>query len=255
MANINNLPMKTMLRPLKFISLIVLAVFVFAVEGAKAQSYTPMKCSKARLADVNVMVTTNPVQVDNTKSVRELQNFKIDTVNPYGADALTEVGGLMSGGLQMKTNVEVSWETDKRTACFWYKTVNVTMHIDPTIYIASQWKPGSCKYAAILDHEKKHVLVDRQVATEWRPQVEAYLQKQVNRIGVIGPYPAAKAAATRESMTELIAKAMDAVSKPVNEDRMRRQQAIDNRNEYDRVSAVCRNANTKINAAKADLGL
>lgn len=201
------------------------------------------------------MVTTNPVKTDNGKSVSELKNFKIDTINPYGESALTEVGGLMSGGLQLKTDVEISWETNQRTACFWYKKVDVYMHIDPTIYIASAYPPGSCRYAAILEHEKKHVLADRMVARDWRPKVEVYIQRQVDKVGTIGPYPATNVQETRQNMTNFIAKAMEAVSKPVNEDRMRRQQAIDNRAEYDRVNALCAQMQQKINAAKQDLGL
>ncbi len=250
-ASINNLPMNAMSFPLLRVVSVLLAVFALPVEGALAQPACPARPP----ADVRVIVTTNPVKTDNSKSVAQLQNFKIDTVNPYGENALTEVGGLMSGGLQLKTDVEISWETDNRTACFWYKKVDVIMHIDPTIFIASAYPPGTCRYAAILEHENKHVMTDRIVAKYWRPKVEDYVQRQVNKIGVIGPYPASNVQQTRAHMTDFMAKAMEAVSKPVNEDRMRRQQAIDNRGEYDRVNNLCRNINNKINAAKQDMGL
>lgn len=197
------------------------------------------QCETKPNPDVRVIVTTNPVRTDSSKSVAQLQQFKIDTINPYGENALTEVGGLMSGGLQMKSEIEVAWETDNRTACFWYKKVDVIMHIDPTIYIASAYPPGTCRYRAILEHENKHVMADRAVARDWRPKVEEYIQRQVNKIGTIGPYPAAQIQQTRAKMTTFMGKAMETVSAPVNEDRMRRQQAIDNRAEYDRVNALC----------------
>lgn len=241
-----------MTRPLLILSFL-LASFAVNVEPASAQAMT--KCSPQQPADVRVIVTTAPVKTDNSKSVAQLQNFKIDTVNPYGETALTEVGGLMSGGLQMKTDIEVAWETDQRTACFWYKKVDIIMHIDPTIYIASAHRPGTCRYAAILEHEKKHIMADRNVARDWRPKVEAYIQKQIDKVGIIGPYPVSRAKATREHMTGFISKAMEAATKPINEDRMRRQQAIDNLAEYERVNNLCDNAAAKINAAKKELGM
>ncbi len=216
---------------------LVLTCFAGRVETASAAL---TKCTPQPTARVKVILTTTPLRADNSKSEKELAQFHIDTINPYGPKADTEVGGLMSGGLQLKSDVELAWETDRVNACFWYKTVNVIMNIDPMIYIASRHKPGTCMYNAVMQHELKHVRADRDVAMYWRPKLQAYLQAQVDRVGVLGPYPMAQQVAARAKMTEYIKAAMEQSGRPVNEDRQQRQQAIDNRDEYERVNKMCR---------------
>lgn len=185
------------------------------------------------------MVTTNPIRYDNSKTEAELKQMKIDTINPYGTQVETEVGGLMSGGLQLKSNVELAWETDRKNACFWYKKVEVVLHIDPTIMVARHYKPGTCKFNAIIQHEMKHIATDQNVAKDWRPRLQSYLQGQIDRVAVIGPYPMAQQVAARAKLTDFIRTAMESASGPMNKDRMGRQQAIDTREEYDRVAALC----------------
>lgn len=192
------------------------------------------------MPQVKITVTTTPVKYDNSKTESQLKGFKIDTVNPYGTQVETEVGGLMSGGLQMKSNIQIAWETDKRSACFWYHTIEVIMHIDPTIYIAKEFSPGSCMYNAVLAHEMKHIETDREVAKYWRPRLQRYLQQQIDRVGVYGPVPAARQVEVRAKMTQLMKTSMEQASQPIDTDRRARQQAIDNRAEYERVNALCR---------------
>ena len=240
MANINNLPTKTMRTPFYVPVLyvfIVLATFGLNVESAYAQTLT---CKNQPLQNIKVIVTTNPIKKDNSKSEAQLQRFKIDTINPYGDEAVTEIGGLMSGGLQFKSAMNIAWETDGRQSCYWFDNIEMTLHIDPTIYIANKHRPGSCRYDAILQHEYKHVKADQDVAIYWRPRVEAYLKNKVASLGAVGPYPNAQQNEVRAQMTKFVAEAMKQASEKVNADRFKRQQAIDNRAEYDRVNALCR---------------
>lgn len=189
---------------------------------------------------MKVIVTTNPIRYDNSKSESELKLMKIDTINPYDTSVETEVGGLMSGGLQLKSNVELAWETDRRLACFWYKKIEVILHIDPTVMVAREHRPGSCRFSAVMWHEMKHIEADRDVAKDWRPRLQHYLQNQIDRVGVLGPYPLAQQVAARAKLTDYVRTALEAAGEPMNRDRMARQQAIDTKEEYDRVNALCR---------------
>ncbi len=216
---------------------LVLAIFASDVERADAQT---LKCKTQPSQNIRVIVTTNPIKKDNSKSELQLQSFKIDTINPYGTDSITEIGGLMSGGLQFKSAMNIAWETDGRTSCFWFDNIEMTLHIDPTIYIANKHRPNTCRYNAILQHEYKHVKADQDVAVFWRPKIEAYLKQRVVSLGKVGPYSNARQAEVRRTMTEYIAKAMKDASEKVNEDRFKRQQTIDNKAEYDLVNAKCR---------------
>jgi hypothetical protein len=215
---------------------LLVAGFAFSVERAEAA----FRCAAQPATNIRVILTTNPIKYDNSQSERQLKGHHIDTVNPYGTQAETEVGGLMSGGVQLKSNIQLAWETDRISSCYWYKTIDVVMNIDPTVYIAREHRPGSCRYNAVLEHEMKHVLTDRIVAKQWRPRIQAYLQQQTARLGVIGPYPANQQAAVRTKMTAFMQKALEIASAPMHEDRKLRQQAIDTRDEYERVNRLCR---------------
>ncbi len=215
----------------------VLVSFFADVERAQAQT---IKCKANPAQSIKVIVTTSPVKKDSSKSEQQLQNFKIDTINPYGEESVTEIGGLMSGGLQFKSAMNIAWETDGRSSCYWFDNIKMTLHIDPTIYIANKHPQGSCRYRAILEHEYKHVKADQDVAVYWRPRLEAYLKQKVAQMGTVGPYSNARQNEVRREMTEFISTAMKQASDKVNQDRIKRQQAIDNRDEYDRVNAKCR---------------
>jgi hypothetical protein len=58
---------------------------------------------------------------------------------------------------------------DKVEAAFGWKRMDV--------YVAAEFKPGTCEYRAVLDHENQHVSINNGALREFAPRVRAALEK------------------------------------------------------------------------------
>jgi hypothetical protein len=92
----------------------------------------------------------------------------------------------------------------------------------------------------IWDHEHKHVRVDREIINKYRPQFELELKKILAVDPVVGPVANDQAAAGQQILQDRVAAAVARVTKIMQAERNTRQQAVDTRQEYDRVSNLCR---------------
>jgi hypothetical protein len=114
-------------------------------------------CKPDKAPRVTVKASTDQVSYNFSKSEKDLNKFHVDTVNPYGGNVITDVGGLMAGGIETRQSMRFSTLTHQGLGqtCYWYDTVDVLVHIQPTIYIASEFPKGTCKHNAIMGHEQK----------------------------------------------------------------------------------------------------
>ena len=53
------------------------------------------------------------------------------------------------------------------------------------VYIARKYRPGSCQYRSILDHENRHVAVFRDTLIKYAPRIERRLKRVANSLGPI----------------------------------------------------------------------
>ncbi len=199
-------------------------------------------CRRHRpLTSVDVKIDERPIVYDNSRSSAQLQGFQIDTVSPYGADVHTRISGLTEGRIDVSIYANFSVETHPGTAtsCLWFDTVTITVRSAPTVYIASEHNNNRCRYQSTLNHELRHVEVDRRVVREYAPQMRRAVLDEVYRIGVVGPEPALRAGVVRAQMLESANAALQRVVGQMNSVRRTRQQAVDTKAEYDRLSRMC----------------
>ena len=182
-----------------------------------------------------------PIKYNNLLSSHQLENFKIDTVSPYAAHEHAKVGGLMGGKINISTDINIAWSTNKflKRSCFWFDDIKVILKTEPTIYIAREYRKGSCKYDKTMEHEMRHVKEDLAIIKKYKPKFNAAVKKAVYSSGTIGPIPASNENTTRQDMMKIIDKAINQVLDKMHKERRERQQAIDSRKEYDRLSKVC----------------
>lgn len=106
------------------------------------------------------------------------------------------------------------------------------------IYVAREWKPGTCAYTAILDHERKHQAVDEELVRRYEPRIRQAIESAVAKAG-----PLAVLATQREEAQDRLAKAMEAavaqVFNELSEEQKDRQADVDAGLEYARVTDSC----------------
>ena len=211
------------------------SVFVFSTDVQAGP------CPNKGAPDVVISLSSNSIDYDYSKSKNQLKSFKIDTKSPYDQSAHTEVGGLMNGEITVNTNVSFGWATDgiNKDTCFWYDQVQVKMHIDPTILVANEHPEGTCMHSSILEHEMKHIKVDRRVLQKYKGLLQSDLKRVTGKVGVIGPVSNSSRDRIRQKMMAVIEKTVSSRTQAMYAERRRLQQAVDSLSEYKRVASRC----------------
>ncbi len=211
---------------------------LFAAAGLFLLAANPVECRVPKAPLVEVIPKTAPTAYDYTKSVADLQRMKSDTISPYGRHEEQLVYGLHRGKMSIGYSIEFGGVgyPDYDLACLYFNKVTVTLELNPVIYVAKEFRPGTCAHKAVLDHEKKHVATDRRIANKYARVIGLSVQKAVNESGAIGPYYTEEIPVIREKMSRHIGKNVESVEFLMLEEQNRMQQEVDSMEEYDSVS-------------------
>ncbi|MEM6780925.1 MAG: hypothetical protein AAF569_03590 [Pseudomonadota bacterium] len=199
------------------------------------------ECIQPETTAINVIPTTNQIQYDFSKTDAELTQVETDTVNPYGPGVDLVTKGLRHEKPHMEFKIEFGTQGFARTAsfCAWYKQIDVNITLSPKIYIAKGYTKGECgKF--ILEHEKKHVRVDREVMNKYSRKMGEAILKTVNATGPLGPFELSAKENVRQNMTKHIENVINPIVEEMKAEMRVRQQAVDSKEEYDLGSAICR---------------
>lgn len=207
-----------------------------------ATAYAAVTCPSKPAGTVRIIWGSESIQYDFTKSQAQMNRMQNDTTSPYGRDVETHVGGLMRGGVSIKSQVQVSTLTYPRSrqVCQWIDNVEVNVTIDPKIYIAREHKRGTCRHNAIMEHEMKHIQVDRDIVKRAVPMIRQRLEKAVRDVGIVGPKDARDQNKYQRKINQYIADEIADINEIINIERRKRQQAVDTLEEYERVANMCR---------------
>lgn len=208
---------------------------------SSVEAQSTAKCPVQSAPQVEAHWRSEPVKYDLTQNYAALGAHSIDTKNPYGMHVTTDVGGLMSGKINYKSGIEITGirYAANRTTCLWINKVSIDIVIDPTIFIASENPKGTCKFVAIVEHESKHVAIDRRTVQDHLPLIRQAAVNAVAKVGVVGPKPDEDGEKYKEKMSDYVEKAMKAAVDEMYADRAKRQAALDSKEEYERVDAKC----------------
>ncbi len=202
------------------------------------------KCEPDEKTKININPRTSDVEYDYTRDLKDIQKTKTDTVDPYGIHSNSITQGFMEGQISMKRAVDLDYKlvNKGKDVCMWYKSIDIDVHIIPKIVIAKEIKRNKCMYKAVLEHEKKHVHVDRMVVNEASKTIGLGLYELLTTKGfAFGPVPREKAQIYANAMVKLIMDTTQKRYEDMTKVRSERQGAVDSLEEYQRVSALCPN--------------
>jgi hypothetical protein len=209
-----------------------------AATDVKAQ----IKCVPKVAPKIKVLPTKAQLKYNFTKTKYDLERFDIDTVSPYDPNSKTHVGGLMSGKIQLTQQTEFMNELYDHVGygCVYIKKVDVKIHVDPTIYVAREYKRGSCKHNEILKHERRHVREDQLIVNKYSKLVADDLKASLDVGGYsFGPYKTSELAGVQKRLQGQLEGLVIARHDAMNIERKKRQQAIDSLEEYDFIAEQC----------------
>lgn len=218
---------------------IVIFAFILCLEMANA--HATVTCPSREAGKVNVVWGSDKITYDFTKSQSQMDRIKNDTISPYASHIKTHVGGLMKGGISVESSTQVASLTYQRSrqTCQWVGGMNVKIQIDPEILIARDHKPGTCRHNAILEHEMKHIFVDREVVKKYIPIIQKTLKNAVVKVGIVGPKPERDKQRYHKKIMDYMDETLKSVTAKMHAERAKRQQGVDTLEEYQRVQNLC----------------
>jgi hypothetical protein len=202
-----------------------------------------VECRLRKPPQIHVAASDTKVVYDHSKSQAQLDNFENDTISPYGPNVRSHVGGLMSGEVSVSQNIKIMQETwaNINSGCLYIDTVKVDIHIKPTIYIANHYKKSGCMYHAIMEHEKKHIQVDRMIVNKYTNIIIKALDTNLKKIGYShGPYTLQQLPQVQTKLQKYTQDIVRSYADVMSNERQKLQQEVDSLAEYQRVQNSCR---------------
>lgn len=191
---------------------------------------------------VSLSFTQKPAVFDNSQSVQQLSQVKVDTVVAHKANEVFTTGGITSGKLKagFRVNFKKMINPETGAGCVWADSVDVSVDYDPTVFIARDYPVGSCRYNAIADHERRHVSTDIITIQEYNEPLRANIQREAATLGSVYADNETQMKVVQTKMTDKIQDVLSSVMIVAETVRAQRQQQIDTRQEYLRLSKLCR---------------
>lgn len=127
----------------------------------------------ARAPDLRVVAEPGEPRVDNTKDRAALAAY----ARQFGRGldpALGKPLGLTNAEVvvELKTESSTSRAPDG-TACVWLEAARIAVRFrDLVVYVAREYRPGTCEYRAVLEHERTHVAISRDSLERYLPTLE-----------------------------------------------------------------------------------
>jgi hypothetical protein len=191
--------------------------------------------------------TGKPVTVNfKTRAPMPVYNNRLDVTGMRNLFATR--GMALSGPHQralgvtfVETQFSLSGSSEARKSgrgfCVSLDSVDATFGWDRMeVFVASEFHPGECPYAAVLDHEDQHVAINQDTLKEYAPQLRALLEKAVAEerpMFVLNPQGGADL--LLQSIHQRIARQFDQFQKALAE----RNGRIDTNSNYDAIAALC----------------
>lgn len=214
--------------------LTVSSVLILAGNVAVCPAHPPTK--------INIVPRSEKVEYDYSQTLKEIQNYSTDTVDPYGFHGTTVTQGFMKGTVQLEHGIKFGHHIDKKHGfvCLWYEEITVKLHIDPTIVIAKELYKDKCMRKAILGHELKHVRVDRQIVNKYAKLMGGKLVKALTSRGFsAAPIEAHRIKEVSRKMQRVVEQILMLENQKMNIDRQERQREVDSLEEYNSVDDKC----------------
>lgn len=209
----------------------ILAALVLAALDVSAASASELACA-ASPPRTSMTLSLPPPAIDNSLTQPQLQRL---APHRHPGRALGLYRAVVNGDFDL--GIEIRW--NETEACLWLSTIALRLEAtDREIYVIRERRPGTCAYEAVLAHERRHEAVDAAVINAFGPRLEAALAQRAASLGIVRV-----AAGERDAAQRWLVSAIDEVFREqmrlLQEERERRQQAIDNAIEYRRIAAAC----------------
>ncbi len=152
------------------------------------------------------------------------------------------VNAMSVGTMKIVHNLKfITQAMPDKQVCVHVSQVNVNIHVDPVIYIASELRSAACEYKEYLIHEMKHVEADRALIEDYKMVIVRNMDFALPEAADygVGPMPPSLTKDARQSLSDNVGGVLQATVDSMMRERQTRQRDIDSTGEYIRLSRAC----------------
>lgn len=202
------------------------------------------KCEMPAPTQIDVIPKTLDIRYDYSKTMAQIQAYQSQssTIDPHSFGGTSIMQGFMRGGISAAPRVLVKYATydSYNAACAWYDKIEVVLEIDPTIVIAREVYNDRCMREGVLDHEMKHIKVDRKIVNKYAKQIGQKLYKELQVRGFKSQMvPSSMITSVVQRMQQTVIQLVQHEVKKMELERIDIQRTVDSKEEYERVSNLC----------------
>ncbi len=203
--------------------------------------YKP-ECPIHEPTKINITPVSEKIKYDVSQSLKDLQQYDLDTVDPYGFHGKSITRAFMNGsvGLSYEMNFASQSIPEYNISCQWYDQINVKIEVAPTIVVAKEIYHDPCMRNAVIGHELKHVQVDRVIVNKYAKIIGQKLFTELKSRGfTAGPFASERAEEVREKMMHVVSQIIGLEQEKMNLERREKQREVDTIEEYESVDDKC----------------
>lgn len=212
-----------------------LALALAVAAGRPAGAHEAEACAEVSDIpyDVDLVVETPPSRVHHDRSVAQLGGM---VAHGPGARVL----GAANAGLEFGWGMDMQSMHSGGGHCVWVARLRLTVRYpSPDIYIAREYRKGSCEYRAILAHEEEHVRISRATIKRYLPRLHMLLTS-LRIPTALRPIHAASLAQAEQDLSALMRDLVHPVYREMARALTREQADLDSPASYRRLFRRCR---------------
>ncbi len=213
---------------------------LMTVGGLLILATNSIQCTVPKAPQIVVNPVTHDIKYNYSYSSEELSRVDTGSVSPYAPNVDASTGGLRHDTPLIETSLSWGVKTYRHAgaSCMWYDKISVTITLRPEIYVSKDYKSDSCR-EAILQHEERHVQVDRIVMNRYAQELGIALQNKLKSVGAVGPYNESRQDEMQAAMTQYIEDTINAQEAKIQEEMKGLQAQVDSLSEYETISKIC----------------
>lgn len=200
-----------------------------------------MSCTQAPPPTVSIAFNNQPYRINNTVTLSQLQQIKSDTTfSRLPTENFKTVGTAVSGiTASLDAQFKILSSEQAGQTCLWMSDAKVIVTYAPEILIVRDYQPSTCRYRTTMEHELRHVNTDIITLNEFLPVIKNAVQIRASQLGTLGPFDSNNTKMQQQMMHQNLQQTLKLAVDRMMQVRQLRQQQIDTRAEYLRLSGAC----------------
>ena len=219
--------------------ILVATALASGVGGISGAGHAKSLC-RSDQGSPEVVLTIDPgkVALNNGHSRGQLAALRGRNAPPSPLGARWKPVGLTLTERQFTMRVQVrARRAAKGHFCGYLTKVTARIGYDKlNVYVARKYRPGSCQYRSILDHENRHVAVFRNTLVKYAPRVERRIRRLASRMP---PAAARSADATAKILQNKLQRGLKPLFREMDREMDFRNSKLDTPQNYRQEQARC----------------